>query len=132
MTLLHKWRRRAREFRLAQSLEVPLARATPRRRAARLGGRCIVVVDERGLSIVGLGQPLREVPEQVAPRRRVAVQVDCWFNVALHDAAIVRVGYHGQGHDGKGLAPGVAVLDRLVAQREVREQRQPVQKSTSE
>ena len=131
MTLLHKWRRRAREFRLAQSLEVPLARATPRRRAARLG-RHVVVIHKRGLSIVGLRQPLREVPEQVAPRRRVAVQVDCWFSVALHDAAIVRVGYHGQGHDGKGLAPGVAVLDRLVAQREVREQRQPVQKSTSE
>ena len=131
MTQLHKWRRRAREFRLAQSLEVPLARATPRRRAARLG-RHVIVIHKRGLSIVGLRQPLREVPEQVAPRRRVAVQVDCWFNVALHDAAIVRVGYHGQGHDGKGLAPGVAVLDRLVAQREVREQRQPVQKSTSE
>ena len=128
---LHKRRRRPSEFRLAQGLEVPFARAAPRRRAA-LGSRRGVVVHERGLPVIRLRQPLREVPEQVAPRRRVAVQVDCWFNVALHDAAIVRVGYHGQGHDGKGLAPGVAVLDRLVAQREVREQRQPVQKSTSE
>ena len=114
---LHKRRRRTRELRLAQSLEVPL-RTAPRRRTARLG-RCIVVVDERGLSIVGLRQPLREVPEQVAPRRRVAVQVDCWFNVALHDAAVVRVGYHGQGHHSERLAPGVAVLDRFIAQREV-------------
>ena len=128
MTLLHKRRRRAREFRLAEGLEVPLCS----RVAARLGSRCVVVVDERGLPVIRLSQPLREVPKKIAPRRRVAVQVDCWFNIALYDAAVVRVGYHGQGHDGKGLAPGVAVLDRLVAQREVREQRQPVQKSTSE
>ena len=131
MTLLHKRRRRTRQFRLAEGLEVPLARTAPRRRAARLG-RHVVVIHKRGLPVIRLRQPLREVSEKVAPRRRVAVQVDRGRDVALHDAAVVRVRYDWKGHHGERLAPGVAVLDRLVAQREVREQRQPVQKSTSE
>ncbi len=107
---LHKRRRRASEFRLAQGLEVPLCS----RVAARLGSRHVVVVHERRLPVIGPRQPLREVPKKIAPRRRVAVQVDRWFNVALHDAAVVRVRYDWKGHHRQCLAPGVAVLDRLV------------------
>ncbi len=88
---LHKRRRRTREFRLAEGLEVPLCS----RVAARLGSRRVVVVHKRRLPVIRLRQPLREVPKKIAPRRRVAVQVNGWFDVALHDAAVVRVGYDG-------------------------------------
>ena len=61
--ILHKRRRRASEFRLAQGLEVPLCS----RVAARLGSRRVVVVDERGLPVIRLRQPLQAQTATAAP-----------------------------------------------------------------
>ena len=47
--------------------------------ARRAWVAAVVVVHKRG-PLCMFRQPLREVLEQVAPRRRVAVQVDRWFN----------------------------------------------------